>query len=237
MSLRRYRNSNSVFQVYLPCRSDGSLVSINLALWNSNYYRYPPTRDAVLEAPPAEFHQVYLRYQDTLNHAVTFDIDDSGVMENGFTSWNVDPKNLTRNTFTLTNINPLCVKSYFEKRGGSHFNIAFGQYLGLDWVHLDVARPPWCWFDDTLKVQMPGGALSMVDAHFQAPSSGRLWVCHLQVPGSTWIVRIYRITWARSKIRLRLEVSRGTHPQNGLDEWNRYDVEVSDFFRSHELLP
>ena len=230
MSLRRYRNSNSVFQVYLPCRSDGSLVSINLVLWNSNYYRYPPTRDAALDASPAEFHQVYLRYQDTSNYAVTFDIDDSGVMENGFTSWNVDPKNLTRNTFTLTNINPFCVKSYFEKQGGGHFNIAFGQCLGLDWVHMDVARPPWCWFDDTLKVQMPGGALSTVDAHFQAPSSGRLWVCHLQLPGSTWIVRIYRITWERSKIRLRLEVSRGTHPQNCLDEWNAYDVEVSDFF-------
>ena len=231
MPLCRYRDSNSVFRAYLPCRTVyGSIVTIDLVLWNSNYYRYPPTRVAALEDCPTEFHQVYLRYQDTINHAVTFEIDDSGVIENGFTPSHVDAKNLTRNMFTLTNTNPFCVKSYFTERGDGHFNIDFGQCLGLDWVHLDVARPPWPWIDDTLKVQMPGGTLSMADAPFQGHFSGRLWVCHLQLPGSTWIVRIYRIAWERSKTRLRLEVFRGTHPQTCLDGWNAYDVEVSDFF-------
>ena len=76
---------------------------------------------------------------------------------------------------------------------------------------------------------MPGGALSMVDAHPHIDSLGRLWVCHLQLPGSTWVVQIYRVAWERSKIRLRMEVFQGSHFQNGLDEWNVYDVEVSDF--------
>ena len=142
----------------------------------------------------------------------------------------MDPKNLTRNTFTLTNTNPFCVKTYFTERRDSYFNVDFGQCLGLDWVHLDVVRFPGSWVDDTLKVQMPGGALSMADAPFQAYSSGRLWVYHLQLPGSTWIVRIYRVTWERSKTRLQLEVLRGIHPKYCLDEWNAYDVEVSDFF-------
>ena len=230
MPLRRYRNSNSVFRAYLPCRSYRSLVTISLILWNSNYYRYRSTRAAALEASPAEFHRVYLRYQDTSNHTVTFDIDDSGVIENGFTS-HVDPKNPTRKTFTLTDTNPFCVKTYFTERGDGHFNIYFGQCLGLDWVHLDIVRSPGSRIDDILKVQMPGGALSMADL-FQAYSPGRLWVYHLQLPGSTWIVRIYRFACEseRSKIRLRLDVSRGTHPKNCLDKWNAYDVEVSDFF-------
>ena len=130
----------------------------------------------------------------------------------------------------LTDTNPFCIKTYFTEQADGHFNIDFGQCLGLDWVHLDVARSAGSQIDDTLKVQMPGGALSMADAPFQVYSSGRLWVYHLQLPGSTWIVRIYRVTWERSKIRLRLEVFRGTHPQNCLDKWNAYDVEVSYFF-------
>src|SRR5438128_5304518 len=108
----RYGGSNSVFQAYLPCHSDGSLVTIDLVLWNSNYYRYT-TRDIVsLEDSPAEFRQVYLRYQDTPNHTlVTFDIDDSGIIENGFTHTHVDPESLAGNTITLTNADPFCVRS------------------------------------------------------------------------------------------------------------------------------
>ena len=230
MPLRRYRDSNCVFQAYLPCHpAYGALVTINLVLLHSNYYRYPSTTAGVLEASPAEFHQVYLRYQDTSNHTVTFDIDDSGVIENGFISSHAIPED-TGNTVTLTDTNPFCVKTYSKERGNGRFKIDFGQCLGLDWVHLDVPRHPESWIDDTMKVHMPGGALSMADSPFQAYSSGRLWVRHPQLPGSTWIVRIYRVAWERSKTRLRLEVFRGTHPQKCLEEWNAYDVGVSDFF-------
>ena len=43
------------------------------------------------------------------------------------------------------------------------------------------------------------------------------------------IVRTYRTAWERSKVRLRMEVFWGLSFQNGLDESNGYDVEVSDF--------
>ena len=229
MLLRRYRHSNSVFRASLPCwDSDGNPVSIDLVLWNSNFYRYPSTRDAALDDSPAEFRQVYLRYQDTPNHIVTFDIDDSAIIENGFTCSHVYPSH-TAKTFTLTNTNLCCVKIYSEERGNGRFEIDFGQCLGLDWVHLGVARNPRPWIDDTLKVQVPDGALSMAGALSPYPSSGRVWVSHLRLPGSTWMVRIYRVAWERSKIRLRMEIFRGSHFQNGLDEWNAYDVEVSDF--------
>ena len=231
MFLRRYRNSNSVFRAYLPYLGGyREAVSITLVLWNSNYYRYPSILDAALEDSPPEFHQVYLRYQDTPNHTVTFDIDDSGIIENGFTSCTyVNPKNLTGNTVTLTNTNPFCVKFYSEERGNGRFEVDFAQYLGLDWLQ-GVARNPMSWIRNAWKLQVPGGALSMADAPSQVDSSGRrLWVRHLQLPESTWIVRIYRVAWERSKIRLRMEVFRSPHFQYGLDRWNAYDVEVSDF--------
>ena len=229
MLLRRYRDSNSVFKAYLPCwRGHGFLASIDLVLWNSNYYRYSSTRHAALEDSPAEFRQVYLRYRVTADHTVTFDIDDSAIIENGFARSHVSPKD-TENTFTLTNASSFCVKTYFEKRDNDCFKIYFGQCLGLDWVHLDVARKPRLTDDTSWKVQMPDGALSMADTPSQDNSSGRLWVRHFWLPGSTWIVRIYRVAWDRSKTRLRMEIFRGSHFQNGLDKWNAYDVEVSDF--------
>ena len=236
MPIRRYRDSECIFRAYLPCRySDGSFVTIDLVLWDYNYYRYPRWRGATVKESSAEFRQVYLRYQDTPNHTVTFEIDDSVIIENGFICSHVDPTNLARNTFTLTNTNPFCVKTYSEERGDGCFEVDFGQcWPGLDWVHLNVTRDP---INGTSTVQVPGGAISMADAPSQVDSLGRLWVCHLQLPGSTWIVRIYRVAWERSKIRLRMEVYRGSHPQNWLDKWNAYDVEVSDFFRSYGSLP
>ena len=134
MPLRRYRDSNCVFKAYLPCWSESKdPVSIDIFLWNSNYCRYPSTGAVSLEDSSAEFRQVYLIYQDIPNHEITFDIDDSGIIENGFTC---SPEEDTRNTFTLTNTNPCCTKMYFEKHG-VHFRVCFGQCLGLVCVHLN----------------------------------------------------------------------------------------------------
>ena len=230
MLLRRYRGSNFVFRAYLPCLCGrGFLASIDLVLWNSNYYRYPSALNDVLEDSPAEFHQVYLQYQDTPNHTVTFDIDDSGIIENGFTCTHVNPNNLTGNTLTLTNTSPFCVKTYSEEQGNGRFEVDLGQCFGLDWVYVDVSRNLVPWIDRVFKVQVPGRALSMACAPSQDHSLGRLLVCHHRLPGSTWVVRIYRVAWERSKIRLRMEVFESPHFQYGLDKWNAYDVEVSDF--------
>ena len=53
-----YHDSRSVFQAWLPCRPAPyhGAVTINLAVWESNYYRYPrlefPT-DQTLQVPPS----------------------------------------------------------------------------------------------------------------------------------------------------------------------------------------
>ena len=136
MLLHLYPESKSVFRAYLPCRDDGPLVSINVALWNSNYYRYPNLQEIDFGDPP-EVLQVYLRYQDIANHTITFEIDDSGLTENGFTYSNEDPEEHTGSTFMLTDANPFCLRIYSEVQGNCHFKVVFGHCLGRDWVHLE----------------------------------------------------------------------------------------------------
>ena len=203
---------------------------MDLVMWDSNYYRYSSTwNHAALEDSPGGFRQVYLRYQDMPNHAVTFDIDDSEIIENGFTCSHVGPGYTGNFTLTLTNANPSCVKYYVEERSNSRVEVDIGQCFGLDWVHVGGAHDQVYGIDRALRFQMPGGVLFLADAPFQEDSPGRLWVYHLRPPGSTWIVRIYRIAWEKSKIRLRMEVFRDPHFQNGLHGWNAYNVEVGDF--------
>ena len=229
MLLCAYRESKSVFRAYLPCLIGGSFnfVSIDLVLWNSNYYRYSNVWQTA-DSNSAEFRQVYLRYQDTLNYTVTFDIDDSGITENGFTCSNEAPAEHAGNNFTLTNANPICVKTYSEQQGNSRFKVVFGQCLGLDWVHLD--------YDFSLgitssRAQGPDWALALSDApsHGLSSSNRHLWVRHFRLPGSSWVVRVYRTAWERSKIRVRMEVFQDSQFRSGLDDWKVYFVEVSDF--------
>ena len=181
MPFRRYRDSgNSVFKAYLPCRHG---VSIDLVLWNSNYYRYPSpwTWNATdLEDSPAKFRQVYFRYQDTPNHTATFEIDDSGIIDNGSTRSSVDTENLTSNTFTLTDTNPFCVKTYSEEPGNGSFEVVFGQCLGLDWVRLN-GFSEFPWIDGLSKARWPDCALSMADAPSENSSYDRLWIRHLRL--------------------------------------------------------
>ena len=231
MLLCAYRESKSVFRAYLPCLCRGFLVSIDLVLWNSNYYRYSNVWQTA-DSNSAEFRQVYLRYHDTPNYTVAFDIDDSGITENGFTCSNEVPAEHAGNTFTLTNANPVCVKTYSEQQGSSRFKVVFGQCLGLDWVHLD--------YDFSLGTasqieseasiaQGPDWALALSDTPLRNHLCDYLWIRHFRLPGSSWVVRAYRMAWERSKVRVRMEVFRDPQFRSDLDEWKAYPVEVSDF--------
>ena len=108
-------------------------MKINLVLWNSNYYRYLGKCVIALE-DSLEFRQVYLRYQDLPYCNVTFEIDGSAITENGFTCCDTYPSEFTENRLTLTDANSLCVKTYTERQGDSHFALALGQCFGPDWV-------------------------------------------------------------------------------------------------------
>ena len=239
MVLRPYPDSNSVFKAYLPCRThtiskfsrSETYSTIDLVLWNSNYYRYPSTTPR--EDSPAELRKVYLRYQDTPNHTVTFNIDDSAIIDNGFNS-HVVPESPTENTVTLTNAEPFCIKTYSKTAGNACFEVVFGQCMGLDWVRLNNVLLGKIPSIDVLMRRGPDWALSMADAPSRGDIHGPLRIHHLRLPRlePTCVVRTYRIAWERSKIRLRMEVQ-NPHLQNGLDEWRVYDVEVSTDFLVH----
>ena len=233
MLLHPYFESKSVFRAYLPCWGNDPLVSINVVLWNSNYYRYPNLQEADLRGSP-EFRQVYLRYQDTPNHAVTFEVDDSSLIENGFICSKENSEEPTGDTFVLTNANPFCLRTYSEEQGNWHLKVAFGQFLGKDWVHFEGFP-----LGTTGRIDLvtsisrgPDWTLSISDGPF---CNSKLWIHHLHLPGTPWVVRIYRVKWEKSKIGVRMEVYRDPHFRNGLDEWKAYHVEVSDF-RAHGLL-
>ena len=234
MLLCAYRDSKTVFRACLPCFGSRGYVSIDLVLWNSNYYRYSNVRKAP-DQSCAEFRQVYLRHQcDTSNYAVTFDIDVSGITENGFTCSNDVPVEHVGNSFTLTNANPFCVKTYSEQQGNSCFKVVFGQCLGLDWVHLDYDFS----LGTTSRIYSEPSITQGPDwapAIFEAPlcdsfrTSGLLWIRHFRLPGSSWVVRAYRIMQERRKFIVRIEVFRDPQFQSGSNEWKVYAVEVSDF--------
>ena len=229
MLLRPYRDSDSVFQAYLPClNSLGLPVIIDLVLWNSNYYRYSTLVGATSEGS-LELRQVYLRYQDMACN-VTFEIDDSATTENGFTCSNKYPPQPTENTLALTSTSPLCIRTYSEKQGNSRFAVAFGQCFGQDWIHL-IDDPPGdlSWSSmGVLMVKAPDHSQSMADV----PSRG-VWVRHMCIPGSTWIVRTRRVVWGKSRIGIQMEVFQNSRFRDGLDEWQTHDIEVSDFLGVH----
>ena len=235
MLLCAFRESKSVFRAYLPCSIDGSFnfVSIDLVLWNSNYYRYPNVWKSA-DQSSAEFRHVYLRYQDISNYPVAFDIDDSGITENGFACSNEDPAEHAGNSFTLTNANPFCVKTYSEQEGNGCFKVVFGQCLGLDWVHsyYDFSLRTASLVDSEASIaQGPDWASAMSDAasRHRLLGSDRLWIRHFSLPGSSCVVRAYRMVRVGPKVIIRMEVFRDSQFRSGPDEWKVYSIEVRDF--------
>ena len=232
MLLRPYSGSRSVFQAWLPCRSrpSGPPVTINLASWNYNYYRYFSSLRYVERT--VQFRQVYLRYQDT-HRDVTFEVDDSAIIENGFTRPNMDPSERAKNVLTLTGASPLRVRVYSD--GQASFAVAFGQYFGQDWiccVWVPASGFSWC-EEQELLVRGPERAHSMADTPSRGERYGRVWVKDTCFPQSTWIVRTSRVVWERSRIGVRMEVFRRPGFLNGPDEWKVLDVEVSGIFVVH----
>ena len=140
--LTPHHGSRSVFEAWLPCRSrsSGPPVAINLASWNSNYYRYSLLVSQFPTERTVQFRQLYLGYQDT-HRDVTFEIDDSAITENGFICFDAYPSTLIENTFTLTGMDTLCVRVYSNIRANRHFAVAFGQCFGQDRIHSVCEAP------------------------------------------------------------------------------------------------
>ena len=245
LPLRPCGDSTLVFKAGLPCRSgtSSSPVTIDLALWESNYYRYFTSRSAGSPAEPTlQFHQVYLRYQDTPHHNAVFEIDDSAVTDNDFTYCGTFPLQLAEKRLTLTsNIAPQ-IFIYSDSHTHRHFAVGLGQCFGQDWVCFTCEKPTAAYngqpiWEYTVEahremvVRGPEHARSMAEAR-SGKRHSRLCIMQVRLPQTPWTVRISSIVWeSQRKCGVKLEVFRdhGAH-LNGQDKWTGLDVEVSRFF-------
>ena len=222
MLLSPFHRSDSLFRAYLPCCGPSQpVVTIDLVLWKSNYYRCLG-RPGIGLKNVSQFRQVYLDYQDK-PYNITFEVNDSAITENGFTG--VDATE-GMETLTLTATDPYRIRIYHEKRGNGCFAVAFGKCVGQDWIRL-IHNPPKQFSPSDIgeivfeEVDRMAYIASRGDFH------GRIWVHHVCLPESTWIVQTRRVVWERTRIGIQIEVFPDSRFRNGLDEWKAFDVEVS----------
>ncbi|KAL4064876.1 heterokaryon incompatibility protein-domain-containing protein [Scleroderma yunnanense] len=234
MLLRSLKDSDLVFEAWLPCRSHPSSrpVRITLALWKSNYYRYsaPGERSPGEQTP--EFRQVYLRYQDPPHRDTTIEIDDSALTKIGFTYCGMYPWRPTRNTFTLTGADPLCVQVYSNTQARCRFAVCLGQCFGQDWIHFVYEKPA---SDDSFEdfsqfeynkmlVRGPEHARSMAEVRSRGGCHGHIWVKHICPPGSLWTIRTSCVIWENST-KCGIRIDGVPDPYNGPGEWTSFDVD------------
>ena len=232
MFLDPYRNSDSVFRGILPCRlgPQNAPVSLVLASWNSNYYRYPlPTSESLRTTGRLQFRQVYLRYQDAFPN-VTFEIDDSEIINNGFTCCDrrsLGPEGNTGSTLTVTTINFLRARAYSNDQRDCRFAVAFGECFGEGWVHAIASPDDLLQFFEEELVKGPERARCIAEVPSRDYPHGRIWINYIRLPG--WVVRTSCLVWERSKVGIRFEVFRDSGINIGLNEWKALDVQVGGF--------
>ena len=237
--LRPRVGSDSVFQALLPCRSRplSPPVAINLALWESNYYRYPmPFRH---EGERLRLRQIYLRYQDMPCCNPTFEIDDSAIHKaEGFTySGRCTEGTVTGNTVTLSTTDLLCVSSY-SCHQEYQFAIGFGHCFGQSWMHVICKEP-----DSPLGILRSSYDVMLDNApeHARSMKKARSGAAHCQVyilqtrlPWSTWILQTSCVMWKSSgTCGVKFEVFQDPGFSNLSDEWTGFDVDVSRCFFAH----
>jgi len=234
--------SDSVFEALLPCRSrpSGPPVAIGVALWESNYYRYGGSLRHEKGRP--QLYQVYLRYQDTTHCNSTFEIDDSAIPKNGFTSSATYPEGLiTGNTVTLSTTDPLCIKCY-PCRQEHHFTVGFGQCFDQNWIHVVCEKPDTISYDShTISWNVYDSMLSRAPEHAQFMKKARSGAAGCQVyilqtclPRSTWILQTSYIMWkSSSTCGVKLEIFQNPGFGNVSGEWTGFDVDVSRFLVVH----
>ena len=241
--LRPRVGSDSVFQALLPCRAHPSdpPVDIDLALWESNYYRYEqPTSIPPDARGRLQLRHIYLRYQGTPHcNSTLFEVDDSAMYKNGFTYSATCPERLvTGTTVTLgTILDPLCVKRY-SCRHEFHFAVGFGQCFGQNWIHVVCEKSYTISWDiyDLMLERAPEHAQSMKKARSGATRC-QVYILQTRLFQSAWILQTSCVTWKSSGIcGVKLEVFQNPGFDIVSGEWTGFDVDVSyrvEFFFVH----
>ena len=182
-------------------------MTINLALWESNYYWYAWTPSFPKWGRP-QLHQVYLRYQDTPHCNSTLKIDDSALRKEGFTLSDRCPKEIFTGNMatTLSTTDPLFL-NFYSGSEGCQFIMGFGQCFGQNWIHSieHDSDSLWSCYDEMLE-RAPEYAQFMKKACSGAVSC---WVCIMEthLPQSTWVLQTSCIMQKSSRMcRVKLEV-------------------------------
>ena len=243
--LRPHRGSRTRFQAWLPCRRGrrDPPVTINLALWESNYYRCPSVRQEDSEEPP-QLRQVHLRYQasqDLPHRNTTFEIDDSALTGNGFTYCGAHPIEFTENTLTLTSTYSLCIKVYSDNSTNHPLVVGLGQSFGKDWIHVvsdesvttsrlslqDYAMHKY----NEMLARTPEHAQDMDKARSGAGRRGQVCIMQTRLPQTTRIIQISSVTWKSSRrCGVKLEVFHDPGLGDISGEWTAFNVDVGGFF-------
>jgi len=254
LPLTPYVGSRSVFQAWLPCRLFPSAppVAIKLALWKSNYYRYPGSLYGGIPVEQTfQVRQVYLRYQYTPHRDATFEIDDIATTGNSFTYCGTYPLSTTGNTLTLTITNPFRISVYSDNRAKCRFAVGFGHSFGQDWIHLICEEPASThndssWEDyarkeyEQMLVRGPEHARSMFEARSRGGCGrlGRVCIIQTQLLQSIWTVQTSCTVWENTRsCGVRIEVfQRYPGFGNVLSRWRGFDVEVGGLCTTISLM-
>ncbi|KAI6028864.1 hypothetical protein F5J12DRAFT_780389 [Pisolithus orientalis] len=171
LPLLPYYGCPSVFLAALACRreSDSLPMTIGLASFGSNYYRYSGATGPLPLFP--QYRQLYLAYRDERLQDITFKPDDRTAPYYGFTHRDVFPGevSLVGDSLTLSNTSP----------------------LAIDWVHvicdeqgIDVEKVH-------RRVWNAGAEYARVMAEVRFGKSGRpYYVKHEPLPRTIWTVRV-----------------------------------------------
>ena len=249
LPLRPLVDSDSVFKAWLPCRShpSGPPITIFLASWESNYYRYSLPAFLFPTEETLQFRQVYLRYQDTQHRHTTLKVDDSAITDNSFVCFDTFPSKFTGNTLTLSSTDPLCVKVYCSSQANYRIAVGFGQTFGQDWIHVvseeydsisDWKHP---WDSQAGEEYRKMLARAPCYAKFMDKALSRAERCQVRVmqtclPQSTWILQTSCVLWKHSRTYgVKLGVFRD--PGCGSVSDNLFNVGVGRFFVVHAHLP
>ncbi|KAL4064878.1 heterokaryon incompatibility protein-domain-containing protein [Scleroderma yunnanense] len=236
MLLRPLKDSDSLFEAWLPCRrsrSSSQPVRITLALCETNdYYRYSTSGERSPGDQTPEFRQVYLRYQDPPHRNTTIEIDDSALSKIGFAFCGMYPWKPTRNVLTLTSADPLCVRVYSSTQAECRFAVCFAHCFGRDWIDFVYKKPTGQGsFEDYFKseydkmlIRGPEHARSMAKVPSRSECHGRVWVKHICPPGSPWTIRTFYVFWENSrKCEIRIDAIHSAYTLP--DGWTSFDVE------------
>ena len=226
---------DSVFQALLPCRSHPSQppVAIDVALWESNFYRYPGCIRR--EGGRLQLRQVYLRYQGMPHCNSTFEIDDSAITKSGFAASATWPQGIiTENTVIPISTDILDLKCYSENRG-NRFAVGLGHWFGQNWIHVICEEPgATLWTPHHLMLKRASEYAQSMKKARSGAARCRVCIMETRLPRSTWVLQTSCVMWKSSRIcGVKLDVFQ--NPRFGIasGEWTGFDVDVSRFFLVH----